>query len=140
MNAPAPVLATPLASVPLQVQESRNKRLGRQQARFRDRGGIFVPRSHNNLLDILLGNKKLSPLKRRSRSRSRSVSVSPTKKLARKTKGGTRRKSSKAAADEQDADEEQPVAGASPSLCIWNPELPQTWAISLEHNTKLSIG
>ncbi|KAJ7080011.1 hypothetical protein B0H15DRAFT_857700 [Mycena belliarum] len=109
MNAPTPGLVTP-GPVSLQVQESRTKRLGRQQARFRDRGGIFVPRTHNNLIDILLGRKNASPLKRRSRSRSRSVSVSPTKKHASKTKGGTvsRRKSSKAPADD-----EKPVAGPS---------------------------
>ncbi|OCH90852.1 hypothetical protein OBBRIDRAFT_792860 [Obba rivulosa] len=36
------------------VEESRAKRLERQQSRFRDRGGVFVPSEHNALLDILL--------------------------------------------------------------------------------------
>ncbi|KAL6308938.1 hypothetical protein BKA93DRAFT_746666 [Sparassis latifolia] len=38
----------------LTVEASRAKRLERQQSRFRDRGGIFVPSTHNALLDILL--------------------------------------------------------------------------------------
>ncbi|KAJ6464265.1 hypothetical protein C8R47DRAFT_70948 [Mycena vitilis] len=98
MNAPTPSLVAP--NSPSQVQESRTKRLVRQQARFRDRGGIFVPRTHNNLLDILLGKKKPSPLKGRSRSRSRSISVSPTKRLSRdpsvgRKSGGTATKKAK---------------------------------------------
>lgn len=80
--------------IPLPVEESRAKRLQRQQARFRDRGGfvlpvvdcewcyrltlfdsIFVPSSRNTLIDILLGRKVPSPQKRRSRS----LSCSPVK-------------------------------------------------------------
>ncbi|KAJ7146131.1 hypothetical protein C8R44DRAFT_8118 [Mycena epipterygia] len=126
MNAPKPGLVTPIG--PSQVAESRTQRIARQQSRFRDRGGIFVPRAHNNLLDILLGRKQPSPLKRRSRSRS--LSVSPTKRppksnrgaSARPKSGGTgskapaRRKSSKIpAGDTHDPNSEsgQPVAGPS---------------------------
>ncbi|KAJ6554540.1 hypothetical protein B0H19DRAFT_1262879 [Mycena capillaripes] len=121
--APTPSLVAP--SSPSQVQESRTKRLVRQQARFRDRGGIFVPRTHNNLLDILLGRKKLSPLKERSRSRSRSrsVSVSPTKRLSRgpsvgRKSGGIASKSasqkkSKILVGDRDEEPEQSVAGPS---------------------------
>ncbi|KAI0717662.1 hypothetical protein C8T65DRAFT_737718 [Cerioporus squamosus] len=36
------------------VEASRAKRIERQQARFRDRGGIFKPAEHNPLLDLLL--------------------------------------------------------------------------------------
>ncbi|EAU87664.2 hypothetical protein CC1G_09125 [Coprinopsis cinerea okayama7 len=60
------------------VEESRQQRLQRQQSRFRDRGGIFVPTSRNTLADILLGRRDASPKKPR-RSRGRSVSVSPRK-------------------------------------------------------------
>ncbi|KAJ7271022.1 hypothetical protein C8J57DRAFT_1320471 [Mycena rebaudengoi] len=119
MNVPKPGIVTPLQVVgSLQVEESRTKRLERQQARLRDRGGIFVPRQHNNLLDILLGKKKLSPLKRRSRSRS--LSCSPIKKVqkakaARKSggvvsKASGAKKSGKKAVDEGD---DAPVAGPS---------------------------
>ncbi|KAJ6463488.1 hypothetical protein C8R45DRAFT_1025939 [Mycena sanguinolenta] len=116
MNAP---LVAP--SSPSQVEDSRAKRLGRQQARFRDRGGIFVPRTHNNLLDILLGKKKHSPLKRRSRSRS--LSVSPTKKstsrgpsVGRKSGGTISKPASKRKAKTpvvDDSHDEEPVAGPS---------------------------
>ncbi|TFK24891.1 hypothetical protein FA15DRAFT_669098 [Coprinopsis marcescibilis] len=60
------------------VGESRQQRMQRQQSRFRDRGGIFVPTARNTLADILLGRKVPSPRKSR-RSRSRSLSVSPQK-------------------------------------------------------------
>ncbi|KAJ7270692.1 hypothetical protein B0H12DRAFT_1307066 [Mycena haematopus] len=112
----APLVPKPISS-PSQVQESRTKRLVRQQARFRDRGGIFVPRTHNNLLDILLGRKKLSPFKRRSRSRS--LSVSPTKKpksrglsVGRKS-GGTVSKPAPKRKAKTSVDDDQPVAGPS---------------------------
>ncbi|KAJ7161000.1 hypothetical protein C8R46DRAFT_1106193 [Mycena filopes] len=112
----------PTVTQPSQVLDSRTKRLVRQQARFRDRGGIFVPRAHNNLLDILLGRKKVSPLKRRSQSRS--ISVSPSKRPASKSKrgssvgrksGGTAPKasSSRKAKTLLDDEPEQPIAGPS---------------------------
>ncbi|KAJ7756281.1 hypothetical protein B0H16DRAFT_696479 [Mycena metata] len=124
-----PIAATPTLvppTDPSQVQDSRAKRLVRQQARFRDRGGIFVPRAHNNLLDILLGRKKPSPLKRRSRSRS--LSASPSKSAASRSKrgssvgrksGGTASKppssqKAKTLPSRPDDDEpEQPIAGPS---------------------------
>ncbi|KAG6866327.1 hypothetical protein C0991_005794 [Blastosporella zonata] len=80
---------TELSTVPIPVEESRAQRLQRSQARFRDRGGIFVPTTRNTLVDILLGRKVATPKKvERSRSaslspkkgRGRSVSVSPKKK------------------------------------------------------------
>ncbi|KII90122.1 hypothetical protein PLICRDRAFT_29231 [Plicaturopsis crispa FD-325 SS-3] len=43
-----------MAEGPLNVEESRAKRLERQQSRFRDRGGIFVPSGKNTLVDVLL--------------------------------------------------------------------------------------
>ncbi|KAH0589062.1 hypothetical protein H2248_004834 [Termitomyces sp. 'cryptogamus'] len=64
----------PKVSIP--VEESRAQRLQRSQARFRDRGGIFVPTSRNTLADILLGRKVASPKKKRGRS----ASLSPKKK------------------------------------------------------------
>ncbi|KAJ6457157.1 hypothetical protein C8R47DRAFT_172864 [Mycena vitilis] len=116
MNAPTPSLVAP--NSPSQVQESRTKRLVRQQARFRDRGGIFVPRTHNNLLDILLGKKKPSPLKGRSRSRSRSISVSPTKRLSRgpsvgRKSGGIAAKKAKTPVGDLEDEPDQPIAGPS---------------------------
>ncbi|KAF9553861.1 hypothetical protein CPC08DRAFT_214765 [Agrocybe pediades] len=66
---PAAILATPI-----NVEESRAQRLQRQQSRFRDRGGIFVPSSRNTLADILLG--KAPPIKKIRRS----VSASPLKR------------------------------------------------------------
>ncbi|CAK5271081.1 unnamed protein product [Mycena citricolor] len=78
MNTPLPRPHGPPGS--FDAQASREIRRKRLQARFRDREGVFVPRTHNNLLDILQGNKDASAQARsRSRSRSRSASVSPTK-------------------------------------------------------------
>ncbi|KAJ3530003.1 hypothetical protein NMY22_g8752 [Coprinellus aureogranulatus] len=70
------------------VEESRQQRLQRAQARFRDRGGIFVPTNRNTLIDILLGKKEATP-KRSTRSRSRSVSphkpsASPTSRKGKR--------------------------------------------------------
>ncbi|PFH46281.1 hypothetical protein AMATHDRAFT_88405 [Amanita thiersii Skay4041] len=62
------------------VEQSRAQRLQRQQARFRDRGGIFNPSSRTNgLVDILMGRRATSP----RRSLRRSASCSPTKKRER---------------------------------------------------------
>ncbi|KAL9710604.1 hypothetical protein Ac2012v2_006142 [Leucoagaricus gongylophorus] len=59
----------------LNVEESRAKRLERQQARLRDRGGIFRPANrNNNLFDVLV-----QATHRKSPCRSRSVS--PQKKV-----------------------------------------------------------
>ncbi|KAG6836963.1 hypothetical protein H0H93_000355 [Arthromyces matolae] len=66
-------------NAPIPVEESRAQRLQRSQARFRDRGGIFVPTTRNTLVDILLGRKAASPKK--SLGRGRSVSLSPKKKI-----------------------------------------------------------
>ncbi|KAI0651234.1 hypothetical protein C8Q79DRAFT_21379 [Trametes meyenii] len=65
------------------VEASREKRIERQQARFRDRGGIFKPAEHNALLDILLsrGVNGESPSRANSPRRSRSRSISPTRKV-----------------------------------------------------------
>ncbi|KAF5376064.1 hypothetical protein D9615_007685 [Tricholomella constricta] len=65
-----------LPKAPIPVEESRAQRLQRQQARFRDRGGIFVPSNRNTLVDILLGRKAASPKKT---LRGRSASLSPRK-------------------------------------------------------------
>ncbi|KAI9060127.1 hypothetical protein FKP32DRAFT_1595518 [Trametes sanguinea] len=64
------------------VEASREKRLERQQARFRDRGGIFKPSEHNPLLDLLLsrGVNGESPSRANSPRRSRSRSASPRRK------------------------------------------------------------
>jgi hypothetical protein len=76
---------------------------------------IFVPRTHNNLVDILLGRKKLSPFKSRSRSRSRSVSVSPSKRAAAsrggRKSGGTVSKPPSKRKSRAPVDDDQPVAG-----------------------------
>ncbi|KAF8999766.1 hypothetical protein BDQ17DRAFT_1410526 [Cyathus striatus] len=62
------------APTPIAIEESRAQRLQRQQARFRDRGGIFVPTNRNTLADILLGR---NPTQRRSpRKSGRNVTLS----------------------------------------------------------------
>ncbi|EPQ55868.1 hypothetical protein GLOTRDRAFT_138623 [Gloeophyllum trabeum ATCC 11539] len=48
------------------VEESREKRLQKQQSRYRDRGGIFVPMTENPLIDILLSRKFLASPKKKS--------------------------------------------------------------------------
>ncbi|GLB44208.1 hypothetical protein LshimejAT787_1601380 [Lyophyllum shimeji] len=68
-----------LSKEPIVVEESRAQRLQRQQARFRDRGGIFVPSNRNTLVDILLGRKVASP----KQTRARSASLSPQKDKVR---------------------------------------------------------
>ncbi|EKM74919.1 hypothetical protein AGABI1DRAFT_132762 [Agaricus bisporus var. burnettii JB137-S8] len=66
---------------PLNVNESRAKRLERQHARMRDRGGIFRPENNNGLFDLLRSaTHRKSPAK--GRGRSRSHSISPLKKSA----------------------------------------------------------
>ncbi|KAJ3572198.1 hypothetical protein NP233_g3245 [Leucocoprinus birnbaumii] len=79
----------------LNVEESRAKRLERQQARLRDRGGIFRPENrNNNLFDILIqATHRKSPAKGRGRTRSRSVS--PQKKAATTPNKQTKPTSSK---------------------------------------------
>ncbi|KAL0065490.1 hypothetical protein AAF712_007554 [Marasmius tenuissimus] len=95
------------------VEESREKRLQRQQARFRDRGGKYQPQSRDTLLNILLKGGK-SPTKDSRGSRSRSRSKSPAKSSSNKGGDGgvqsgasgvssqakSRRKSAKAAQEE----------------------------------------
>ncbi|EED78579.1 predicted protein [Postia placenta Mad-698-R] len=65
------------------VEASRAKRIERLKSRYRDRGGIFVPATHNPLLDILLsrGVDGESPSKARRRASRRSfvaIRESPT--------------------------------------------------------------
>ncbi|KAI0776777.1 hypothetical protein BD413DRAFT_610361 [Trametes elegans] len=65
------------------VEESREKRIERQQARFRDRGGIFKPSERNGFLDILLArgvNGESPKPEASSRPRSRSHSASPSRR------------------------------------------------------------
>ncbi|EGO02916.1 hypothetical protein SERLA73DRAFT_70406 [Serpula lacrymans var. lacrymans S7.3] len=61
------------------VEESKAQRLQRQQARFRDRGGIFVPAAKNTLIDILLSRTVSgeSPPKSRESADSSYQSPSP---------------------------------------------------------------
>ncbi|KAG1866083.1 hypothetical protein F4604DRAFT_1780703 [Suillus subluteus] len=81
--------------LPVTVEESKAQRLQRQQARFRDRGGAFVPSEKNALKDILLARtvsgESPSKVATRSPYRHRSRSASPSKakrnKAASKAKG-----------------------------------------------------
>ncbi|KDQ24012.1 hypothetical protein PLEOSDRAFT_1108476 [Pleurotus ostreatus PC15] len=66
-------------------KDSRAKRLERQQSRFRDRGGIFVPSNRNTLLDVLLARttSRDSPRTAAASSnaaRRRSLSSSPLRR------------------------------------------------------------
>ncbi|KAG1791116.1 uncharacterized protein HD556DRAFT_1387710 [Suillus plorans] len=62
--------------LPVTVEESKAQRLQRQQARFRDRGGAFVPSEKNVLKDILLARTVSgeSPLKVAMKSRKKTAS------------------------------------------------------------------
>ncbi|KAF8630279.1 hypothetical protein AX17_005465 [Amanita inopinata Kibby_2008] len=71
-----PQTPTGPAKLTVGVEESRAQRLQRQQARFRDRGGIFIPTNRNTLVDILMGRRAPSPKK----SFRRSTSCSPAKR------------------------------------------------------------
>ncbi|KAE9399389.1 hypothetical protein BT96DRAFT_691508 [Gymnopus androsaceus JB14] len=107
-------LATPLAShQPLTVQESRDKRLARQQARFRDRGGIFVSQQRTALLDVLLGKKTLKQVTAR-RSRSRSASCSPIRRKSGKVVGDeVRPNAGRKSIVQVEDDQDEPVPGPS---------------------------
>ncbi|KAG5642706.1 hypothetical protein DXG03_002309 [Asterophora parasitica] len=106
-----------LAKGPIVVEESRAQRLQRQQARFRDRGGIFVPSNRNTLADILMGRKAASP--KRVFGRARSSSLSPSKRGSGRMRSEgapeppqTLRASPRKAA-RKDVEEDGPVAGPS---------------------------
>ncbi|KDQ55921.1 hypothetical protein JAAARDRAFT_314433 [Jaapia argillacea MUCL 33604] len=76
------------------VEESRELRLQKQQARFRDRGGIFVPSEKNPLLEELLSKKFFkSPAKANDEQKSAGTE-SPSKGKG-KGKGKAREGSSK---------------------------------------------
>ncbi|KZT68082.1 hypothetical protein DAEQUDRAFT_738986 [Daedalea quercina L-15889] len=84
------------------VEESRAKRAERLQSKYRNRGGVFKPATHNALLDILLsrGVNGESPSKRRKSRKSFAL-------LQRSSEPPTieRRKSLKTA--EENADQER---------------------------------
>lgn len=75
--------------LPVTVEESKAQRLQRQQARFRDRGGAFVPSEKNALKDILLARtvsgESPSKVATKSPHRHRSRSASPSKARRNKT-------------------------------------------------------
>ncbi|KAG2078378.1 hypothetical protein BDR04DRAFT_1138046 [Suillus decipiens] len=75
--------------LPVTVEESKAQRLQRQQARFRDRGGAFVPSEKNILKDILLARtvsgESPSKVTTKSPYRHRSHSTSPSKAKRNKT-------------------------------------------------------
>ncbi|KAI6113583.1 hypothetical protein EDD16DRAFT_1600362 [Pisolithus croceorrhizus] len=68
------------------VEESKAQRIQRQQARFRDRGGTFVPSDKNPLADLLLARAITgeSPSKAKS-SHSKTERLLPTASPARRT-------------------------------------------------------
>lgn len=75
--------------LPVTAEESKAQRLQRQQARFRDRGGAFVPSEKNALKDILLARaisgESPSKVATKSPYRHRSRSASPPKAKRNKT-------------------------------------------------------
>ncbi|KAI0759062.1 hypothetical protein C8Q74DRAFT_1372926 [Fomes fomentarius] len=116
------------------VEASKAKRIERQQARYRDRGGIFKPSEHNPLLELLLSRgvngESLSRANSPRRSRSRSTSPGkrghprptevpkPSEAAATSKQQAKRRKSQVAGgrAKKQvihDTPEEAPTAGSS---------------------------
>ncbi|TFK37688.1 hypothetical protein BDQ12DRAFT_152452 [Crucibulum laeve] len=72
-----PTISGPKSAV--EVEDSRTQRLQRQQARFRDRGGIFVPTNRNTLVNILLGRAPASQSPKRVHGRSTSISPQKSK-------------------------------------------------------------
>ncbi|TFK48258.1 hypothetical protein OE88DRAFT_1737949 [Heliocybe sulcata] len=64
------------------VEESREKRIQKQQSRYRDRGGIFVPQTENPLIDILLTGKFLGSPKKKSAKEQGSKTPSRRKSTA----------------------------------------------------------
>ncbi|KAI0742787.1 hypothetical protein C8Q80DRAFT_1273394 [Daedaleopsis nitida] len=111
----------------LNVEESKAKRIERQQARLRDRGGIFKPAEHNPLLDLLLarGVNGESPSRANSPRRSRSRSASPIRKRsaphagkapetsAAPKKASARRKSQAAVRKQSQVLDQASIAGPS---------------------------
>ncbi|KAG2151115.1 uncharacterized protein EDB93DRAFT_322106 [Suillus bovinus] len=73
--------------LPVSVEESKAQRIQRQQARFRDRGGAFVPSEKNVLKDILLARTVSgeSPSKVATKSPYRHQSRSTSKAKRNKT-------------------------------------------------------
>ncbi|KAI6019496.1 hypothetical protein PISMIDRAFT_19067 [Pisolithus microcarpus 441] len=69
------------------VEESKAQRIQRQQARFRDRGGTFVPSDKNPLADILLARTVTgeSPSKAKSLHSSKTERLLPTASPVRRT-------------------------------------------------------
>ncbi|OAX37720.1 hypothetical protein K503DRAFT_771212 [Rhizopogon vinicolor AM-OR11-026] len=69
--------------LPVTAEESKAQRIQRQQARFRDRGGAFIPSEKNPLVDILLSRtisgESPSKLATKPPYRHRSRSISPSK-------------------------------------------------------------
>ncbi|GJE92917.1 hypothetical protein PsYK624_090760 [Phanerochaete sordida] len=86
------------------VEESRVKRVEKQQSRYRDRGGLFVPADTNPLLDVLLarGVNGESPTKQRSTA----PSPSPPRKAPKSRPSAARGRKSKA---QQGIDDVLPV-------------------------------
>ncbi|KIK17574.1 hypothetical protein PISMIDRAFT_15003 [Pisolithus microcarpus 441] len=69
------------------VEESKAQRIQRQQARFRDRGGTFIPSDKNPLADILLARTVTgeSPSKAKSLHSSKTERLLPTASPVRRT-------------------------------------------------------
>ncbi|KAI9573481.1 hypothetical protein HD554DRAFT_878316 [Boletus coccyginus] len=72
-----PAVAEQQAKLGVSAEESKAQRIKRQQARFRDRGGAFVPSTSNPLVDILLARTVSgeSPSKARQASPTRKAGV-----------------------------------------------------------------
>ncbi|KAH9943763.1 hypothetical protein B0H21DRAFT_478105 [Amylocystis lapponica] len=79
-----------MQDAPDTVEASRAQRIERQNSRFRDRGGVFVPATHNALVDILLarGVNGESPEKRQERKRRAEEQPGPSKSARRRTLSG----------------------------------------------------
>ncbi|KIJ18096.1 hypothetical protein PAXINDRAFT_179466 [Paxillus involutus ATCC 200175] len=109
------------AKLGVTAEESKAQRIQRQQARFRDRGGAFVPSNSNPLIDILLArtvtgespskarapkDRSTAPLSKSRVTFERTRQESPTRKrsgVGNKNRAG-------------DGDRSNPVAGSSKSV------------------------
>lgn len=134
MTSKPPETGLPKATTTLQekeridVEASRQKRLERAKAKYRDRGGIYKPKETNPLIDILLSKdvSGLSPSKRAAqRRRSSTAPRSATGRSAISTgagpSAGSRRKRS-VPHKEADSGKVENVAKEGSELRLYPPE------------------
>ncbi|KIK98275.1 hypothetical protein PAXRUDRAFT_702215 [Paxillus rubicundulus Ve08.2h10] len=116
------MIPSAVAKLEVTAEESKAQRIQRQQARFRDRGGAFVPSNSNPLIGILLARTVTGESPSKARASSKDRNAAPLSK-SRVTCERTRQESparkrnglgSKNRAG--DGDRTNPVVGSSKSV------------------------